>query len=225
MKLDSYFAAAGSQAEQTRLDIIANNVANSNTPGYKKDLLSFNDLLGELEHTDMSQGAIRPTGNKLDVALSGSGFLCVQANQGVLYTRAGDLAVDSSNQLVTRDGWPVLGKNGAPIKVDNAEGLNITDTGQVFDNNNAVGQLQLADFPANSLKKVQGQYFEPANPNTQSVPATNCTVRQGALEEANFNTVQEMTKMIEVTREFESYQRTMKNGANLDSELISKTSG
>ncbi|MGC9195539.1 MAG: flagellar hook-basal body protein [Syntrophobacteraceae bacterium] len=225
MKLQSYFAAAGSQAEQTQLDIIANNIANSNTAGYKKDTLYFSSLLGESEKTDMSQGQIRQTGSNLDVALSGSGFLSVQSTQGTLYTRAGDLAVDASNQLVTQDGWPVLDQNGKPIKITDAQGLQITGNGQVFDDGNSVGQLQLVDFPAESLKKVGSLYFEPLDPTTQPQPAANCTVRQGALEDANFNTVKEMADLIEVTRNFESYQKTLKSGSNLDSELISKTSG
>lgn len=225
MKLESYFAVAGSQAEQTQLDIIANNIANANTAGYKKDTLSFSALLGEAEHTDMSQGPIRSTGNKLDIALSGSGFLRVQTNQGILYTRAGDLAVDSKNQLVTQDGWPVLGQKGSPIKIDDVDGLQITSTGQIFDDNNPVGQLDLVDFPPNSLQKKAGQYFQPVDATTQPQQATNCNVRQGALEDANLNTVREMAKLIEATRDYESYQKTLKSSSELDSELISKTGG
>jgi flagellar basal-body rod protein FlgG len=225
MKLQSYFAAAGSQAEQTQLDIIANNIANSNTAGYKKDTLYFSSLLADSEKTDMSQGQIRQTGNNLDVALSGSGFLSVESSQGTLYTRAGDLAVDAANQLVTQDGWPVLDQNGKPIKITDTQGVQITDNGQVFDDGNSVGRLQVVDFPAESLKKVGSLYFQPLDPSMQPQQATNCTLRQGALEDANFNAVKEMADLIEVTRNFESYQKTLKSSSNLDSELISKTSG
>ncbi len=225
MKLESYFAAAASQAEQTQMDIIANNLANANTPGYKKDILSFSALLGEIEHTDMSQGPIRTTGDKLDVALSGSGFLSVKTNHGILYTRAGDLAVNGSKQLVTQDGWPVLGKNGSPIEVNDVSQLRITSNGQIFDGNNAVNQLGLVDFPPNSLQKVGGGYFQPENANVQPQQANNCTVRQGALEQANFNPVQQIAKMIVATRNFEAYQKTLQDASNLDSQLITKTSG
>jgi flagellar basal-body rod protein FlgF len=225
MKLESYFAVAASQEAQTQLDIIANNIANSNTAGYKKDTPSFSAVMQELTHTDLSQGPIRQTGNNLDLALSGNGFLSVKTDSGTLYTRAGNLTLDSSNQLVTQDGWPVLGSTGSPIKVSSAAGLSITSTGQVFDGDNPVGQLALVDFPANSLQKVKGGYFQPSNGATPPQQATTCTVQQGALEGANFNQIREMAKLIEITRNFESYQKTLKSGSNLDSELISKTSG
>jgi flagellar basal-body rod protein FlgG len=225
MKLESYFATTGSQNEQSQLDIISNNLANSNSPGYKKDTLSFSTVLGQVAHIDMSQGPIRQTANNLDIALSGAGFLSVQTAQGTLYTRAGDLALDSSNQLITQDGYPVLAQNGSPIKVTTAAGLRITSDGQVFDGNNAVGQLQLVDFAPNSLKKMGNGYFQPADTTVQPGQATACTVHQGALEEANVNSVKEMALLIEATRQFESDQKTLKEGSNLDSELISKTGG
>ncbi|MDR3570030.1 MAG: flagellar basal-body rod protein FlgF [Syntrophobacteraceae bacterium] len=225
MKLESYLATTGSQYEQSQLDIISNNIANSNTPGYKKDTLSFSTVLGEVAHIDMSQGPTRQTGNNLDIALSGNGFLSVQTPQGALYTRAGDLAVDSSNQLVTQDGYPVLGQNGAPIKINTVADLRITSNGQVFDGNNSLAQLQLVDFAPNSLKKVGSGYFQPADTTVQPGPASGCTVHQGALEEANVNSVKEMALLIEATREFEADQKALKNGSTLDSELISKTSG
>ena len=226
MRLESYFATTGAQDEQSQLDIISNNLANSNTPGYKKDVLSFSTVLGEVSRIDMSQGPLQQTGSNLDVALSGSGFLSVQSPQGTLYTRAGDLAVNSSKQLVTQNGYPVLGQNGSPITVTTANGLRITDGGQLFDaTNNSVGQLQLVNFPTGSLKKVGGGYFQPTDPTVQPGQATACTVHQGALEEANVNSVKEMALLIEATREFESNQKTLKDASNLDSELISKTSG
>lgn len=225
MKLERYFSSTGARDEQSQLDIISNNMANANTPGYKKDVLSFSTVLGEVAHIDMSQGPTRQTGNNLDVALSGAGFLSVQTPNGTLYTRAGDLAVDSSSQLVTQDGYPVLGQNGSPIKVTDVGSLRITEDGQVFDANNSVGQLNLVDFPQDSLQKVKGGYFQPVNSSVQPGQPTSCIVHQGAIEEANVNTVKEMAMLIETTRQFESDQKTFKDSSNLDSELINKTSG
>ncbi len=225
MKLERYFSSTGAQDEQSQMNIISNNMANANTPGYKKDVLSFSTVLGEVAHIDMSQGPTRQTGNNLDVALSGTGFLTVQTPTGTLYTRAGDLAVDSSSQLVTQDGYPVLGQSGSPIKVTDVASLRITEDGQVFDLNNSVGQLQLVDFPPDSLQKVKGGYFQPTNSNVNPGQPTNCFVHQGAIEEANVNTVKEMALLIETTRQFESDQKAFKDSSNLDSELISKTTG
>jgi flagellar basal-body rod protein FlgG len=224
MKLEAYFPTLGSLEEQRKLDIISNNVANSNSPGFKKDSVNFSSVLGDVFFTSMSQGPIRQTGEKLDIALSGDGFLTVQTDQGTLYTRAGNLTINKSNQLVTTDGWPVLGKNG-PIVVADVGNFRVNDDGQVFDGDNKVDQLKIAQFPPKTLQKSQNGYFQPQTTDIQPGTATNCTVRQGALESPNFNPVEEMTRVVTAMRNFESYQKMITNNGNLDSELISKTSG
>ncbi len=224
MKLDAYFPTQGSLEEQKRLDIISNNVANSNSAGFKKDSLNFSSVLGDVFFTSMSQGPIRQTGENLDIALSGDGFLTVQTNQGTLYTRAGDLAVNKTNQLVTKDGWPVLGKKG-PILINDISSFHVDPDGQVFDEDNLVDQLQIVQFPPRSLQKAQNGYFQPQTADIQPGTATNCKVRQGALEGPNFNAVEEMTRVVTAMRNFESYQKMIQNTENLDSQLISKTSG
>ena len=225
MKLESYFSTIGSLEEQKRLDIISNNIANANSPGFKKDSVHFSDVLGEVSYTSMSQGPIHQTGNDLDIALSGDGFLSVQTDQGILYTRAGNLTLNNAKQLVTQDGWPVLGK-GAPIIIKNKASLRIGEDGQIFDGNDTVGSIDIMQFPPGvSVKKAENGYFEPQIAGTQPVTATNCVVRQGALEGANFNLVEEMARMVQTMRNYESYQKTLQNGGNLDSQLIAKTSG
>ncbi len=225
MKLESYFTTLGSLEEQKRLDIISNNIANSNSPGFKKDSIHFSDVLGEVTYTSMSQGPIRQTGNNLDIALSGDGFLSVQTNQGTLYTRAGNLTLNSAKQLVTQDGWPVLGKN-SPIVITNPATVRIGEDGQIFDGKDLVSNLDIVQFPSGSgLKKAENGYFEPQTAGAQPVKATNCSVRQGALEGPNFNPVEEMARMVQTMRDYESYQKTTQNSGSLDSQLISKTSG
>ena len=225
MKLESYYSTLGSMEEQKRLDIISNNIANTNSPGYKKDSIQFSDVLGEVTYTSMAQGPIRETGQNLDIALSGDGFLSVQTGQGTLYTRAGNLTLNSAKQLVTQDGWPVLAKN-APITIENPSNLQITEDGQVFDGDNPIGNLDIVQFaPDVRLQKTQNGYFEPQTAGAQPVKATNCTVRQGALEGANFNPVEEMARMVQTMRNFETYQKTFQSSGNLDSQLIAKTSG
>jgi len=225
MKLESYLAALGSLEEQRRLDIISNNIANSNTPGFKKDGIHFSDVMGEVSYTSMAQGQVRETGDKLDIALSGDGLLSVQTNQGVLYTRAGNLTVNNANQLVTRDGWPVLGKNG-PVKVADRATFRVDEEGQVFDGSDQVDQLAIVSFPSNvSLKKSQGGYLEPQTSGAKPVKAQNCQVHQGALEGPNFNPVEEMIKMVETMRNFETHQKTMQIcDSGLDSQIITKLS-
>ena len=225
MKLESYYSTLGSMEEQKRLDIISNNIANSNSPGYKKDSIQFSDVLGEVTYTSMAQGPIRDTGQNLDLALSGDGFLSVQTGQGNLYTRAGNLTLNSAKQLVTQDGFQVLSKN-LPITIENPSNLRITEDGQVFDGDNQIGSLDIVQFaPDVRLQKTQSGYFEPQTAGTQPVKATNCTVRQGSLEGANFNPVEEMSRMVQTMRNFETYQKTFQSSGNLDSQLIAKTSG
>lgn len=226
MKLESYLSALGSLEEQRRLDIISNNIANSNSPGFKKDSIHFSDVMGEVSYTNLAQGQIRDTGDKFDIALSGNGFLSIQTNQGVLYTRAGNLTVNSSKQLVTQDGWPVLGKNG-PIQVPETGKFRINEDGQIFDGDDQVGQLAVVEFsPDVSFKKARNGYLEPQVSGTKPLQTQSCKVRQGALEGANFNPVEEMVKMVETMRNFETYQKTMQVCDNaLDSQVISKLSG
>jgi flagellar basal-body rod protein FlgG len=226
MKLESYLTALGSLEEQRRIDIISNNIANSNTPGFKKDSLYFSNVMDQVTYTSMAQGQIRDTGEKLDVALAGDGFLSVQTDQGVLYTRAGNLTVNNAKQLVTRDGWPVLGKGG-PIKVPNPATFQINSEGQIFDGTNLVDQLSVVTFPSDvKMVKTENGYFQPQAADSQPTKAENTKVRQGALEGANFNTVEEMIKLVDTMRNFETYQKTMQMcDSSLDTQLISKLSG
>jgi len=225
MRVGEYASALGSIEQQKRLDVIANNIANANSPGFKKDNVYFSDFLGESTYTSMNQGPIHDTGNRMDIALSGNGFIRVQTDKGVQYTRAGNLTVDSSKNLVTQDGYQVLAKNG-PIRVESTTNLRIDETGQVFDGNIRLNSLDIVQFPPETiLRKTRNGCFEPATSGTEPIPATNCTVQQGSLEGANFNPVEEMVKMIDTMRNFEAYQKTMQTfDKNLDGQVISKMS-
>ncbi len=222
-----YTAAYGSMEQQRRLDVIANNMANANSPGYKKEGVHFQDMLGEITYTSQEQGPIRDTGNKLDLALFGNGYFKVQTDRGTLYTRAGNLMLNRARNLVTQDGYPVLAKSGQPVTIENTNGLQVTETGQIFDENNPVGDLDIVQFPQGvNMKKVRNGYFEPDTKDAAPVPARGCTVRQSALEGANFNPVEEMTRMVETIRNFEAYQKIMQvYNRDLDGQVIAKLSG
>ncbi|MHC1725549.1 MAG: flagellar hook-basal body protein [Syntrophobacteraceae bacterium] len=226
MKVGAHSATVGSMHQQKRLDVIANNIANSNSPGYKKDNVAFNNMLDQVTYTSMDQGPIRETGHLLDVALSGNGFLRVQTDRGVLYTRAGNLTVNKDKNLVTQDGWQVLGRNG-PISIENTADFRVLEQGQVFDKNNEVDSLDIVQFsPGVTMKKIQNGYYEPDSKDIEPTPANNCIVRQGALEGANFNPVEEMVRMVETMRNFEAYQKTMQVfDKDLDGQLISRLAG
>ncbi len=222
MRIGFYAAALSSIQEEKRLNVIANNLANATTPGYKKDSVLFKDFLFQSTSTQMDQGRIHPTGNPLDIALSGGGFLSVETDQGIQYTRAGNLTIDKENTLVTPQGWPVMGQNG-PIRITRSSEVRIEKDGQVFDENNAVDTLNIVQFPDGAaLEKTDNGYFKLANGQPEPIPAEKCTVEQGALEEANFNIVEEMAHMIESTRAFEAYQKVIQLHDERDNQITNK---
>ncbi len=177
MSGEIYMAAVGALAYEKRLQIISNNLANSNTVGYKQDHGQFqisdlsaipnesNQNSDELNasqadlfwnqfkvYTDHSNGSLKSTGNDLDLALVGKGFFCVQTPDGTHYTRKGDFTLNADGVLVTGSGWPVLGEGGE-ISVDSTENPNqhkkfsVDEEGNISVDGNQIGSLRLVDFP------------------------------------------------------------------------------
>lgn len=221
MKIGFYAAALGAFEQEKRMDVIANNLANAATPGYKRDSVHFKDFMFQSTYPRLDQGKIAQTGNPLDIALSGAGYLRVQSDEGILYTRAGNLKLSRDNVLVTQEGWPVLGKSG-PITVEKAD-FRIEPNGQIFDEDTEVATLDIVEFPPDArLEKARNGYFKPVQAATAPIPAEQCIVQQGALEGPNFDMVQEMTQLIETTRLFEAYQKTLRMHEEQDANITSK---
>ena len=224
MERGLYIAASGMLAEQVRQDQIANDLANASTTGYKADRssqASFGDLLlqnsatgatiGPLGlgahiaeiRTDLSQGALRQTGEPLDVALSGDGFLAVQTPNGVRYTRDGELALGTNGQLVTSAGLPVLGTNGRPITIGGTDDLTIAPDGTVKDGNRVAGTIAVVSLTG---AQKQGDTLYTGTPGAR--PAGTQLV-QGSLEGSGVDPVRTMVDMIASLRAFESSQRVI----------------
>ena len=151
-----YAALSGAIAEGRALEVTANNLANVSTSGFKKDRLSFREVLAGTNNTqrqvliepagvDLRQGTFNRTNAPLDAAIIGPGFFAVQTPQGDRYTRAGSFALSTDGALVTPSGYPVLGKSG-PIRVDAGATVNIGGDGTVTSNGTAVGQLRVVNF-------------------------------------------------------------------------------
>ena len=223
-----YSATAGMVNQQTLLEVTTNNLANINTVGFKRDELSFSGMLNTLPvadsinvtnrppkldtvtykfSTDFTQGSLRRTDNTFDLALDGTGFFAVQAPAGVRYTRSGNFFLDKTGQLVTADGYPVLGTNG-PIQIRGTE-AEIDGAGNIFVDGKQTAKLRLADFQDTSgLVKIGNNLLTNQNPGiTEEVAAGH--VRQGFLEMSNVDVVNEMARMIEIMRTYESYQKTI----------------
>jgi flagellar basal-body rod protein FlgF len=223
MRIGVYTASMGAKAQEKRLEIISNNIANTATAGFKKEVVHFEDFLYPTSSPNLEQGSIKATGNQLDIALSGEGFLKVKADQEVLYTRTGNLSLNRDGTLITQEGWPVLGKGG-PISVNSRTAtLRIEANGQVFDGDQNIDSLDLVKFPPKtSLTRVKNGYFKPADSQGTRTEPANCAVEQGALEEANFNVVQEMAQMIDAMRNFEAYHKIIQSFEQVDSQLTNK---
>lgn len=176
MSGDIYMAAAGALATERKLDLIANNLANVNTAGFKRDIGQFKfaepqdpnigepsptasipELAAEAfwtefrSVTDFSGGKFKQTGNTLDVAISGNGFFSVQTDEGIRYTRSGDFTLNADGVLSTKDGFAVMGTGGEiriPLTIANGEsnGVAIDSEGGITVGSTKVGQLQVVDF-------------------------------------------------------------------------------
>jgi flagellar hook-basal body protein len=161
------------------LDLLANNVANASTGGYKADREFYSLYVApeaqeedaatmpviERPWTDHSQGALQTTGNPLDLALSGKGFFAVQGPTGPLYTRNGSFHLCADGKLATVDGYAVNGSSGAPLTLRGAQPIEISGDGTVRQNGNVIGQLQVVDFTATAgLAKQGSNYFRVSDP-------------------------------------------------------------
>jgi flagellar basal-body rod protein FlgF len=220
-------------AEQAAQDVIAQNLANVTTTGYKRDMTQYESFpeallrntaqsvgpaVGSLGSgvsvravaTDFAPGALQQTGNPLDVAVSGDAYLAVQTPQGVRYSRDGGLTRNSDGTLVqAAGGGAVLSTSGQTITLPaNARDITITPQGSVQADGIVVGQMQLdrASTPTGAVK-IGGNLFQISNAQPAGADAT---VQQGFLESSNVNTVQEMVAMISVQRAYETDEKMVK---------------
>ncbi len=215
-----YIALSGAIQKSKQMDVLAQNMANANTNGYKKGRLSFKDYMVPVDNVinvenkgrvmtemateaiDFSSGAHKRTGNQLDVALSGEGFFALEGNR---YSRNGSFSVNSEGDLIDSSGNKVLG-DGGPMTIAGSK-VDITSTGEVFVDDVSIGSLQIVGFPDKSvLSKLDGGVFTTDEAGQQVDPL----VSQGYLEQSNVNVVRELVDMIRTQREFESYQKMIR---------------
>jgi flagellar basal-body rod protein FlgF len=208
-------------ALQRQMDVVANNIANLNTTGFKAEQLLFEEYLmpvardrdfafadQRLSFTDdwttihdMTAGAVTETGNPLDVALDGEGFLSVQTPQGERYTKAGSMAIDSTGTLVDLTGNPVLSELGPVHFTPTETDISITADGTIASSEGIRGKLKIVEFADPQAATREGNsLWAGGNPQL----ATPTRVVQGALEKSNVSGIAGMTEMIRVQRAYES---------------------
>ncbi|HZP74794.1 MAG TPA: flagellar basal-body rod protein FlgF [Pseudolabrys sp.] len=236
-------------ALERELAVIANNIANLNTTGFKGDGAIFEEFLstdaraGSLSGKDarisfvqdratwhdLSQGPIQQTGNPLDVAVQGNGFLVVQTARGERYTRNGSLQINATGQLVTSDGDQVLGDAGPITFQTTDQKISISAEGTISVKegaNGAVsslrGKLRLVTFAnAANLQKDGSSTFAAKN-NEQPIADQKSHIIQGAVEKSNVRGVVEITRMIEVTRSYQTVANLLQQQSDLRQNAIDK---
>ena len=221
-----YAASAGAFNNQQRLDVLANNLANINTPGFKEDKLVFRVPVEKERdsqtdyiqgppaplpfgaRTDFTQGILRHTDNAMDLALDGDGFFCVQTPGGTHYTRNGSFSINGDGVLTTKEGLPVLGKGGE-IKIDGSN-FHVDEGGNVSVDGNEVGTLKIVTVSQPGfLKKMGNTLFALSGSGVAEEKVEGFKVRQGYVETSNVNGIKVMTEMIDISRSYESYQKVI----------------
>lgn len=241
----AYYVAAGSlKARSYQLDVVSNNLANADTVGYKGERSFFTiynkaaaegrglPLTKHVNHgtifvtkgMDFSQGTLKTTGRKLDLAISGDGFFMVKTPEGNRATRDGRFQLGKDGQITALDGAPLLGKDGLPITVDPAAGtFEVLADGTVQQGANTVGEIGLKAFARTSeLNRTGANRYEPGD--NKEVPPTG-TINQGTLEQSGVDVASCMMDMIRINRLFEMSMKVASTLANdLDARSISDVS-
>jgi len=230
---------------ERQLDVVANNIANVNTTGYKADNSLFEEYLTSGAHEDnfvgsdrrvsyvqdrgtyrdFTQGSADQTKNPLDLAIDGSAFLVVQTPGGERYTRDGGLQLNGQGQLVTVAGNPVLGTGGPIVFQPTDHDINVTPDGTitVVEGNGRTdsirGKLRLVSFAdAQKLLKEGLNLYTAGEGSAQ--PDTKSVVRQGFLEKSNVSAVAEMSRMMEVTRAYSQIAAMLQQQGDLHKTAI-----
>jgi flagellar basal-body rod protein FlgF len=224
METTTYIALSSQGALRREMSAIAHNLANMNTTGFKSERMMFVDHVQRsrsadfiadqrlsfvrdvASFTDNTEGPIEQTGNTLDVAVHGDGYFAVQTPDGEQYTRNGNFRLDNGGQLVTQDGRPILSDAGAPIFFAPEDTtITISGDGTVSTENGTLGKLRVVSFDNDQdLQNVGSGLF---STNQQPINDPNPEVVQGALEKSNVQAILEMTRMIEVNREYTQAQK------------------
>ncbi|MCC6233769.1 MAG: flagellar hook basal-body protein [Verrucomicrobiales bacterium] len=233
MNVGLYQSASALNANARWQEAIAENLASSSVPGFRKQDLTFGaveaGMLGDFtvrnpqgpQHfsipnsqnvTNFRPGELRFTGQTTDIGIQGNGFFEVQLPDGSsAFTRSGEFAVNPQGQLVTKQGYAVLGDAG-PIQLDprNSAPISVSPTGEISQGVDMKGKLKLTEFDVPSkLTSLNGELFVADDPALNATPSTTGSVRQGWLESANTSAVAEMANLLAAMRSFEANQRAV----------------
>ena len=222
-----YIALSRQMVMQRHMEVIANNIANMSTPGFKGEQMLFVEYLGTMDSgetvsyvqdlavvRDLGEGAFTRTGNSLDVAIHGSGWLVVDTPDGQRYTRNGHLSLDQNGRIVTSEGHAVLDRNGQPIALGTGDSrVVISGDGTVATDEGPKGRLNIVAFEDEQLlRKESGSLYTTDAPPQ---PALEAQVVQGMIEGANVEPIIEVTNMIWALRSYQAAQQLIEGDDGL----------
>jgi flagellar basal-body rod protein FlgF len=221
-----YAACAALMARSQALDLVANNLANTSTPGYRAQQNIFRSFLAAASghqgsslnravndfgisggsQMDLTQGNLERTGNDMDFAVQGPGFFQVKTGTGMVFTRNGNFQVSPQGQLTTAQGDPVMGKQG-PIRIVGGP-VTVSSDGTISVNGAVAGEIKLVEFPPGTALESIGKTYYSA-PAKSDAPAKQSTIAQGSLESSNVNPVAGAVELVAVQRYAEMMQRAL----------------
>ncbi len=242
----SYIGLSRQSTLQQQMDIIANNLANQDTPGFKVEQLILNSQSGAPAKNDavkgpvqfsvagglardFSEGELTQTGRPLDVAIDGTGFFKVSTPQGERYTRDGRFSINDQGKLITASGAAVLDDSGGEITLDPNNGpATISADGVVSQKSGQgpqgvrVGKIGVVRFDSLSVLSKEGDNLFSNSSNSQPQAAPDARVRQGVLEGSNVKPIVEITNLIEVSRAYERMATLVQNNSDLSQQSIDR---
>jgi flagellar basal-body rod protein FlgF len=234
-----YLSGVGARARMTQLEMVSNNLANADTPGYKADEPLFAAALGMALEDEVGRqhegafqfvntpetrvrhetGSVAHTGRTLDVAIQGSGFFLVQTPDGIRYTRSGAFNVNAEGQLAGPGGHPVLGAGG-PITIG-GDGAHIERDGSVVSEAGAaLGKLQIEEFLEPEKLQKQGESLFAAPVDLVGLPVESPQLEVGSLEESNVRAVHELAKLLILQRAFDASMQALAADDSASRQLI-----
>ena len=231
----SVLAAAGMQARMQALDLVANNLANSSTSGYKTDG-EFNTLFSSMasddesdtsavpmlqrQWTDFAPGLLEPTNNPLDFGIAGKGFFVVQGPSGPLYTRNGNFRFSTTGNLITSEGYPLLQGNGTPFSANTGQPVEVSREGEITQKGKSLGRIQIVNFQNQAgLSKFGSNYF--LNTSGQAPEAaTGTEIYQGKLEASNVSASHGAVRIVGLSRQFEMMQKAISLSNDMGKKAI-----
>ena len=232
-------AVSGQLYLDRQMTVIANNIANVNTPGFRAEMVDFKSLVSRTPEDDvhypqmaklypaMEQGTHVQTGNPLDVAIGGDAWFAINTPQGVALTRDGRFSINQFGELMSIEGHHVLDAGGAPIQLNpNGPTPEISADGRILANGRQVANIGLFTTPIENLSaRYSNSAFFTEVPATPIAPGGNVTINQGFIESSNVNAINELAHMLTISRTFDSVTNIIGSVDDTISKSISTLGG